>query len=188
LDVCNPGNDGFDENGNPIQVSVTTTTTSDNTTISVTTTPGNATTQAQTDSMQQQSSTPIPGVKQEPVNFTTIRVGNNGTIKTNSIDAYVLTFSLADALGSLLNPLVPGMASPRDPSIPPWYVSEPAANGNGIVYREPGSIGNAGTIRVMGPTGRYPNGYWRKYNKYGQPIDPNTGKPAGPEATHIPLP
>ena len=73
--------------------------------------------------------------------------------------------------------------------IPPGYAAEPAANGNGIVYRPAGSTGNANTIRIMGADaqGRYPNGYVRVYNSSGQPVNSTTGKPGPQATTHSPL-
>lgn len=47
---------------------------------------------------------------------------------------------------------------------------------NGFLVREPGTTGDAQTIRY-GRDARGP--YLRYYNKHGQPLDPRTGKPPG---------
>lgn len=67
------------------------------------------------------------------------------------------------------------------------YSVQVARNGKGIVIRLPGTTGNANTLRIMAANARNPKGYFRYYNKYGQPINPRTGKPGKAEDTHIPL-
>ena len=70
--------------------------------------------------------------------------------------------------------------------IPEGWVGRAADHGQGIVYQRPGAVGNADTIRLMEPTPRYPQGYVRYYNNFGQPLDP-FGKPGDRASTHIPL-
>jgi hypothetical protein len=65
------------------------------------------------------------------------------------------------------------------------YDVQRARTGKGIVLRRPGTTGNPNTIRVMGKTDRYPDGYLRYYNEEGQPINPRTGKSGTQEETHI---
>lgn len=71
------------------------------------------------------------------------------------------------------------------PGVKEGWTSRVADNGNGTVWQAPGSTGNANTLRVMGPDGRYPNGYVRFYNEHGQPIGLD-GKPGLRSDTHIP--
>ena len=71
--------------------------------------------------------------------------------------------------------------------IPAGYYAARADNGNGVVYRPNGSTSNANSIRIMGPTPIYPNGYVRFYNNYGQPINFYSGKPGPQSETHFKL-
>ncbi|MEO0627484.1 MAG: hypothetical protein AAFY91_10900 [Bacteroidota bacterium] len=84
---------------------------------------------------------------------------------------------------------------PQEPEIPEDYVSEPTENGNGTIWRKPGTTGSAGTIRVMpdqpswDEEGWYSEGYWVQRNNGNQPMNPSTGRPARTRAEwHIPLP
>jgi hypothetical protein len=74
--------------------------------------------------------------------------------------------------------------------VPESWQGEVAANGRGMVYRQPGSFDNANSIRIMDPVtgGRYnyPEGYVRFYNSYGQPLTVD-GRPGSAQNTHIPL-
>ena len=70
--------------------------------------------------------------------------------------------------------------------VPDNWVARVADNGRGIVYQRPGATGNADMVRIMEPTARYPQGYVRFYNSYGQPLGIN-GKPGSRADTHIPL-
>jgi RHS repeat-associated protein len=72
------------------------------------------------------------------------------------------------------------------PKIPTGWVGRVADNGKGMVYQQPGSIGNANMIRIMEPTKQFPNGYIRIYNQYGQPVD-ILGVPGPQSTTHIPI-
>jgi RHS repeat-associated protein len=70
--------------------------------------------------------------------------------------------------------------------IPPNYVAEPQANGQGWVFRAPGSSGNSNIIRVSEPNAQNPNGYVRYYNSSGQPLNID-GNPGPDSDTHLPL-
>jgi hypothetical protein len=73
------------------------------------------------------------------------------------------------------------------PGLKDGWQGRTADNGKGWVWQEPGSPGNANSLRVMDPTPQYPNGYTRFYNGEGngQPLGLD-GKPGPRSATHIP--
>jgi hypothetical protein len=66
---------------------------------------------------------------------------------------------------------------------PEGWTSEPSRTNKGIIFRPPGSEGDANTIRIMEPTSRYPNGYVVIYNSEGQPVDYNLKSHTGPNET-----
>ena len=74
-------------------------------------------------------------------------------------------------------------------SVPDSWLGRVADTGKGIVYQRPGASYNANSIRIMDPGAdpRYPLGYVRYYNNFGQPLNPLTGNPASDYATHIPM-
>lgn len=76
-------------------------------------------------------------------------------------------------------------AEDRPPGVPRDWVSRPAENGKGRVWQDPSAKGNENSMRIMDPTPRYPDGYVRFYNEYGQPLDLD-GKPGPNSLTHIP--
>jgi hypothetical protein len=59
------------------------------------------------------------------------------------------------------------------------------ARGNGFIYRLPGTVGDANTIRIMGPKSYAPNGYAVFYNAAGQPYNPNTGRTLSRDLWHF---
>jgi hypothetical protein len=81
------------------------------------------------------------------------------------------------------------IAPSRGPAVkvPEGYTARVADNGKGMVLQHPNAAGNSGAVRIMDATPRYPNGYFRYYNEYGQPINPATGLPGPNSATHVPM-
>ncbi|MFD0417145.1 polymorphic toxin-type HINT domain-containing protein [Streptomyces sp. NPDC127108] len=83
-------------------------------------------------------------------------------------------------------PCPPAIGPQRPAGVGDDWVARAADNGKGSVWQKPGSTGNSDMLRVMNPTGRYPNGYVRFTNKHGQPIGVD-GKPGSKAETHIPM-
>ena len=92
------------------------------------------------------------------------------------------------------------VSPPRYPEIPKGYVATlPRKDGRidgkgGIVFRTPGTKGDANTVRVVGPKPGYPNGYWVRYNAAGQAAIPGSVtkkgglRPGQRHETHVPMP
>jgi hypothetical protein len=81
------------------------------------------------------------------------------------------------------------------PGVPPGVISDiPADSGQGWIYpiapNQPGIDSRVASIRVMEPTGRYPQGYLNYLNINGQEVNPFTGRTVAPSDpfAHIPLP
>jgi RHS repeat-associated protein len=64
------------------------------------------------------------------------------------------------------------------------YEMRPADNGRGIVFDYPGP--DRSSLRVMFPTDRYPTGYIRYMNSYGNYISPYSGRSGTDDQTHYP--
>lgn len=73
--------------------------------------------------------------------------------------------------------------------VPPGYIRGRSQIGRGTVYQAPGSKGDVNSIQMFPPTEQYPNGYWRRFDSKGNPVDPSTGKQGtGPQYHLVPLP
>ncbi|MDI5970086.1 RHS repeat-associated core domain-containing protein [Streptomyces sp. SL13] len=98
-------------------------------------------------------------------------------------------YVLAGATPTLVHdstPCTPVIGPQRPKGVGDDWVARTADNGKGTVWQKPGSTGNAEMLRVMNPTGRYPDGYVRFTNEHGQPIGLD-GKPGSKADTHIPM-
>jgi RHS repeat-associated protein len=71
-------------------------------------------------------------------------------------------------------------------SVPGKWALREADNAKGLVCQRVGATGNRDMIRIMDPTPQYPDGYVRRHNQHGQPVDP-AGRPGDRASTHIPL-
>ena len=58
-------------------------------------------------------------------------------------------------------------------------------NEQGYILREPGTTGDANTIRISEPDARNPNGSLKYYNAEGQPLNPETGQSGTRGETHV---
>lgn len=74
----------------------------------------------------------------------------------------------------------------ESPSVPDGYVPQRAHNNNGVVWRKPGTSGDADVVRIMGAKPGYPHGYVVYYNDFGQPLDPS-GRPGPKSQTRFPM-
>ncbi len=94
--------------------------------------------------------------------------------------------AMVRALDSTLDSRVSSAADKLPRSVPPGWSARIADDGQGVVFQRPGAVGNADMIRIMDATAKYPEGYIRIYNSYGQPVDVY-GKPGPPADTHVPV-
>ena len=113
-------------------------------------------------------------------------IDNNGTERWADTDQAVDTLYSNDKdpqgdAESAVGVIGEDLVRQGDEVTPKDWVARIADNGKGVVWQRPGSAGNADLIRIMAPTERYPDGYARFYNRFGQPIDLD-GKPNGPGA------
>ncbi|MFF1300999.1 MULTISPECIES: RHS repeat-associated core domain-containing protein [unclassified Streptomyces] len=103
-----------------------------------------------------------------------------------TVDGLHTYYVLAGDTPVLVHNCPPAIGPQRPTGVGDDWVARTADNGKGMVWQKPGSTGNSDMLRVMNPTGMYPNGYVRFTNKHGQPIGLD-GKPGSKAATHIPM-
>ncbi|WP_253662974.1 hypothetical protein [Williamsia maris] len=81
-----------------------------------------------------------------------------------------------------------GRGTANDGDTSPVFISREADNGKGVIYQLEKDVGNGngntGSVRIMQPTKRYPNGYARFYNDQGQPMN-ELGKPGSKPDSHF---
>lgn len=130
------------------------------------------------------SSTPNPNV--EPTNPQAAAPSQPSDEQAVQAAENVADSAGSDAQQVALQNQADAAAAKLPQPVPDGWTYRVADSGKGVVFQRPDAVGNADMIRVMDPTTRYPSGYTRIYNSYGQPVDVY-GKPGPQSATHIPI-
>jgi len=133
--------------------------------------------------------------------FTGTNVESIAPSGSGRVDSIVTSveFTVAGGLSRALSPVAsPAICEAPEVASAAKGTPRPAANflePTNPAQPTPDSVPDGHSVRVMGSTQQYPNGYWVQTNQHGQPVNPSTGKPPsnvtrpeGRAQTHVPLP